>query len=129
MRKPIQLLFFASAFFVSSLAHAQSEVILSYNGDPVDVREGLDLSKISYPLVKLEVNQENGAFARYPYSEVTLVRGSRAMYTARGHGMDDSHEVNIKLAMKKARQGDRLVVTLMEDLENKKSKRVEIPIR
>ena len=110
------------------LAAAQSQVVVTYNNNPLDITEGITLSEVTYPRVKLELSGEGDMRTVYPYTEMTIVRKGRAVYSMRSTPSKDESAIALKPVLQHARSGDALVVRLRRDLNSQESKILSIPI-
>lgn len=106
----------------------QSEIIITHNDDLINPAEGIVLSEISYPLVRIKLANE-AIQQRYPTSEITLIRHGRAVYQARFHGSVVGERNSLNNILGKARSGDKIMLRLRGNNSTSSDRIITIPLK
>ncbi len=109
-------------------AYAQSDINVTYNGNPINLDDGIDLSKVTYPLVRLELNANEEIRGHYTHMEWTIVRGGRAVYSMRVNPAGESGKMSLKNLLDHARPGDNISIQLGKTSGLKERKIISFPV-
>lgn len=109
-------------------AFSQSEIRVTNNGDPIDLNEGIDLSRVTYPLVRLELSKDEDVRRRYTHMEWTIVRGGRAVYSMRANPKGKDGKMSLKNLLNHARPGDNILIQMGNTSGLKGRKVISFPV-
>ena len=105
----------------------QAEIVLTYDGKLIPQEDGLRISKMSYPLVRLAIVGEMDNKDENVRLEVTLIRMGRAVRSMRSM-IDKGNGSSLQNVMRSARSGDELIITVRDDLDGLKNRVVKYSI-
>ena len=128
MPKITQALTLSFIVFLNTVVLGQAEFVLTYNGNPINLNDGLELRKVTYPLVRLELGGDVEDLSDEIRLELTLIRKGRAVRAIRGN-IIKGKKMSIKGILDIAKAGDEIMITTNGNYSGLKNNSIKFSVR